>query len=382
MQVASSLTRATADAARCGVTRLADVTGLDRIGMPVFQSVRPCSRALSVHQGKGLTREIAMIGALMEAVESHHAEIFAGDTIIECFDALPVRARAPALSDFASDRQDAPDGRTRIPWVPARRLVDDRLLLVPFDVVSLDCTHQMDPRIDKSSVGLAAHYDRRAATLTAIFEVIERDAEWVWRMQPIEQRSLYRLDPRTVPFAWFQQLHATIARVGLRLTLYEIPAVIALPVFICELVEPGAGGAARHIVYGSAAHDAPEQALLRSVVEAVQSRVTLIAGVRDDIFYLDQTLARADSIGLGLPLPPGRPMRRWGEVEAAFGVPAQSDPIESDPIDLARRLSAAGYPDTAIIDISSPDSDAVVIKAVSPGLASFARERRPAKPRG
>ena len=375
MRVPSSLTAAAADATRCGVTRLADVTGLDRIGMPVFQSVRPRSRALSVHQGKGLSREAAMIGALMEAVESHHAETFAGDTIVECFDALPRRARPAAMADFAADRQDAPDGGTRISWVPARRLVGDRLLLVPFDVVSLDCTHQTDPRIDKSSVGLAAHYDRRAAMLTAIYEVIERDAEWVWRAQPIEQRSRYRLDARSVPFEWFARLHATIQREGIRLTLYEIPAVIHLPVFICELTEPGAGAAARHIVYGSAAHDLPEQALLRSVVEAVQSRATLIAGVRDDIYYMESAHDGADSIGLCLPLPPGLAMRTWADVETAFDAPAQSDPV-----DLAKRLAAAGYPDTAIIDISSHDSEVVVIKAVSPGLGSFARRRREAGP--
>jgi ribosomal protein S12 methylthiotransferase accessory factor len=280
------------------------------------------------------------------------------------------------MADFAADPEDAPDGGTRISWVPARRLVGDSLLLVPFDAVSLDCTQQTDPRIDKSSVGLAAHYDRRAATLTAIYEVIERDAEWAWRGLPIAQRSAFRLDAGSVPFEWFTRLHATIRREGIRLTLYEIPAAIHLPVIICELTEPGAGAAARHIVYGSAAHDLPEQALLRSVVEAVQSRATLIAGVRDDIYYMNGENYGADSIGLGLPLPPGMAMRKWADVEAAFGAP-----LCIDPIDLARRLSVAGYPDTAILDISGRDGNAVVIKAVVPGLGAFARPRREARVR-
>jgi ribosomal protein S12 methylthiotransferase accessory factor len=309
----------------------------------------------------------------MEAVESHHAEIFEAADIVACFESLPHADRATALSDFATDRTDAPDAHMPIAWVRARRLVDDRLLWVPFDVVSLDCAGGPDGRFDKSSVGLAAHHDLRAAMLTAIFEVIERDAEWVWRMQPIARRSRRRLDAGTAPFGWFQRLRARIERQGVRLTLYEIPAVIAVPVFICELIEPGAGGAARHIVYGSAAHVLPEQALLRSVVEAVQSRVTLIAGVRDDIYYRDPAPGGAETIGLGLPLPPGLVMRTWADVEAAFGAPA-----EPDPIDLAARLAAAGYRDTAIVDLSRPEMEAVVVKAVSPGLASFARVRRPA----
>ena len=39
---------------RFGITRLADVTGLDRIGIPVWMAVRPNSKTLAVSQGKGL----------------------------------------------------------------------------------------------------------------------------------------------------------------------------------------------------------------------------------------------------------------------------------------------------------------------------------------
>ena len=57
-----------------GITRLADLTGLDRIGVPVFAAVRPNSRSVATSQGKGLSRDAARVGALMEAVESWHAE--------------------------------------------------------------------------------------------------------------------------------------------------------------------------------------------------------------------------------------------------------------------------------------------------------------------
>lgn len=46
---------------RCGVSRVADVTGLDRIGIPVAIAVRPLARSLSVSQGKGCTLEAAMV---------------------------------------------------------------------------------------------------------------------------------------------------------------------------------------------------------------------------------------------------------------------------------------------------------------------------------
>jgi ribosomal protein S12 methylthiotransferase accessory factor len=42
-----------------GITRLADVTGLDDLGVPVVMAVRPLAATLSVAQGKGATLELA-----------------------------------------------------------------------------------------------------------------------------------------------------------------------------------------------------------------------------------------------------------------------------------------------------------------------------------
>jgi ribosomal protein S12 methylthiotransferase accessory factor len=39
-----------------GITRLANVTGLDVIGIPVYMAVRQNSRSIAVSQGKGLDR--------------------------------------------------------------------------------------------------------------------------------------------------------------------------------------------------------------------------------------------------------------------------------------------------------------------------------------
>ena len=56
------------------ITRIANVTGLDSIGIPVVVVCRPNSRSLSVSQGKGLDLEAAKASALMESIEGYHAE--------------------------------------------------------------------------------------------------------------------------------------------------------------------------------------------------------------------------------------------------------------------------------------------------------------------
>ena len=53
-----------------GITRLGNITGLDRIGIPVVAAIRLNSRSVSASQGKGLD----LPQALMEAVEGFHAE--------------------------------------------------------------------------------------------------------------------------------------------------------------------------------------------------------------------------------------------------------------------------------------------------------------------
>src|SRR5688500_16778254 len=56
--------------AAAGITRIADVTGLDGLGIPVALVVRPNSRAFSVLQGKGLDFTAAKVSGAMEALES------------------------------------------------------------------------------------------------------------------------------------------------------------------------------------------------------------------------------------------------------------------------------------------------------------------------
>jgi hypothetical protein len=45
---------------------------------------------------------------------------------------------------------------------------------------------------------------------------------------------------------------------------------------------------------------------------------------------------------------------------------------------LAWALARAGYPDTAVVDLTRNPGGAIVVKVVAPGLGAFGRGRRPA----
>jgi len=69
-----TLTRALPLAPVMGITRVANVTGLDSVGIPVVMVCRPNSRSVAVSQGKGIDLASARASGLMEAVEQYHAE--------------------------------------------------------------------------------------------------------------------------------------------------------------------------------------------------------------------------------------------------------------------------------------------------------------------
>ncbi len=353
-------------AADCGVTRLADITGLDRIGISVFQAVRPLGRALSVHQGKGLTPDAARVGALMEAVESDHAERFDGERRTAAFAALPSDERAPSLGDFAEDRAETPDAGEPIAWTPARRLRDGSRLWAPFDCVSLDYTYRADERLDRSSNGLGAGVDLPAAISTALLELLERDAFWRWANLDEAARAETEIDGDTLPLPWWRILVRKLDGLGMDARLWSATPLIAAVVIVCEIVEPLGNGERRRSV-GAACRLDFAAAVAAAVAEAAQSRLTTIAGVRDDILGPDPTVRPPGALGLAFPLPPTVAPLDWRT--AAAGEPL----ADADVIGLARALADAGHRDAAIVDLSRAGSPVRVVKAFAPGLAAFAR---------
>lgn len=355
--------RAAADA---GVTRLADVTRLDRLGLPVWQAVRPMSRALSVHQGKGVSDADARIGALLEAVESDCAERFESEGPICRFDALPEDHRATALADFALDRDEPPPARETYRWVEADDLVSGGALCLPFDLVSLDFTRAVPSAFDRSSNGVATGATRDEAIAVALQEIVERDAVTEWSAHGLIActESVLRLE--TVPFDWLHAWCDRLREADSPARFYYVPSITGTPVFVCELNDVGKDAAAYRAVHGRGCHPLPEVALFKALAEAIQSRATFIAGARDDILPSDYARhAGGVIVAYGLPLASGMRGVRWSDIERG--------PAGVNAILMA--LAEAGYPQIAMVELGTPHGLHVVRTFVC-GLGSMDRRRR------
>lgn len=353
---------AAAAAKQCGVTRLADITGLDRVGLPVWQAVRPEGRALSVHQGKGCSPLTAKIGALCEAIESHCAEHVEADGPRASFSSLSAEQRAPDLSDYCVDRGRLTDANEVIAWCEATDIVSGAPHYLPHALVSLDFRAGLPNRIERVSAGTGAGATEADAVKVALLELIERDAVAGWQQLGRNEQTATSLDLGNVPFDWFQTWREQMRVLHIELEAFELASIVGVPTFMCIIGGAEEFGPAYRRFSGTAAHPDAEQALFKALAEALQSRLTLIAGVRDDIlpsYYERHATSRKSP---HWP-PPGT--RRWGKASGPRDVP-----------DWAEALARQGYAQIAVKRLDRGLDGIAVGKAFIPGLGSLTRTRR------
>jgi len=358
---------ARAAAAEAGVTRLADLTGLDRIGFPVWQAVRPLSRALSVHQGKGSRTADAQIGALLEAVESHCAEGFEAEGPVCRWDALPPTERAPLLADFGVTGQAPLLADHPVRWVEARDLLTDRRLHLPFLTASLDFTWGDQLPFDRASNGVATGARREEALATALHEFVERDAVVEWAARGLLACTASTLEHDSVPHDWFHHWLERLRSLAIWPRFYAIPTLTRSPLFACVLEDLSRDALAYRGNAGHGCHPDPEVALFKALAEAIQARATYLAGAREDLLHAYRAApAGTLLVRYGLPPPDGMRGVRWSDLS--------DGPVGSQALAVA--LAAAGYPQVATLDLAEPER-LHVVRVFVPGLGSESRRRRP-----
>ena len=347
-----------APALAAGVTRVADLTGVDRLGVPVVQAVRPAGRSLSIAMGKGGDLAAAATGAIMEAVEHHCAESRHPD-VAPC----AARTMPPAAADFAAGLGLPP--HIAVPWVDATDLASGEAMPVPFAAVTLDFTRNEDTGLRVNSNGLAAGRTQTDALLAATGELVERDrfARWL-RGDPLA-RAGARLDPVTIEDAACTALIHRIGDAGCSLLAWDLTAAGGLPVVAAAIVEGGAGPPALPPTFGVAARFDPHAALRAAIEEAAQSRAGLIVGARDDLrleHYAAPAAATARMLLETLAVLPGR--RR---PEGPGPIPGRD--AVARLAWLVARLRADGVGRMLAVDLTRPEIGVPVVKVIVPALA-------------
>jgi ribosomal protein S12 methylthiotransferase accessory factor len=366
---------------KMGITRLANVTGLDSIGIPVVLACRPNSRSLAVSQGKGLELDAAKASAVMETTESYHAENIILPLRLGTFHDL--RARECVVDVDAIPRPFGSAFRSDLPllWIEGDDWLQRERVWVPFQIVHTVYTTSM--RFDLncftcSSNGLASGNHLLEAASHAICEVIERDADARFSRLFETEQEARRVDLTTVDDPDCQNVLARYVRAGVAVAVWDTTSDVGVASFRC-LITDRSDDLLRPVspTMGMGCHPVRHIALLRALTEAAQSRLTVISGARDDAprqEYIVATEATNRDIMRRRALIEGeRPFCRTPSFE--------TDTFEEDVAWELGQLRRAGRDRVVLVDLTLPDIGLAVVRAVIPGMefeSGAAGRRRPA----
>lgn len=350
-----------------GITRVANVTGLDRIGIPVAIAVRPNSRSVSIAQGKGQSEQLARASAVMEAAETWHAEQL-GDRVR--YATLREAKTDCSVADLAAlprtNRTLADD--EPIGWVEAIDLYLQTRYWVPAELVHTDYTipsARGSGYFLASTNGLASGNHMLEAMSAAICELVERDAVALWHARPPQLRAASHLKSASITDAACEALLGRYATAGMQVRMWDVTSDIGIPAFLCWIREAdGTSGSPGNTFAGAGCHPDPAVALSRALTEAAQTRLNVIVGARDDLPTDYQVRAAAavgpvllDAFAASLPAV---------DFDAIAGF--RSDDLADDVRWELSCLRRAGLSQVIVVDLTNTEIGIPVIRAVIPGL--------------
>jgi putative methanogenesis marker protein 1 len=279
MPPAETLERIKSVIPEVGITRVADISGLDRVGLPVFSAIRPSAAdgAISVYAGKGVTESEARVSVIMEAVERFSAEVenFTQQLLFDSYENLSADNSALNPADLILPGHLSPD--TKIEWFPSWDLLNDEEVLVPANAVFHPYRpHQGRWQLFRSNTnGLASGNVIEEAIFHGLMEVVERDAVSI---AEINRNPGIGLDVGVGPAG---DIIKKFEAQEIRVQLWWVPTDTGTPTIVAASDDEKMRDAAL-LVMGAGSHTDPQIAALRALTEAAQSRATQIHGARED----------------------------------------------------------------------------------------------------
>jgi len=349
-----------------GISRVADITGLDRIGIPVVTACRPNSRSLSVFQGKGTSLDAARVSAVMEAYETWCAESIDRPLRLASLDEMRFAHPIGEIEALPVATVEPLDPGRPLLWIEAQDLIGGAAEWLPFELVHANYALPEPPHSQvfaATTNGLASGNTREEALLHALMEVIERDALTLWKLGPEAWRSTTAVRLETVADPVCRWLLDRFAAAAIDVAVFDVTSDLGIPAFMALIDD--ASGTTGAPELGSGAHPAPEVALARALTEAAQARATFIAGAREDIpdeDYDPAALAerRRAARGILAGLQPQRDFAAIASVEAAS--------FAADIEATLAALQRAGLGRALAVDVGKPAFGLAVVRVVVPGL--------------
>jgi len=400
VSAAETINRVAQAAESLGVTRLADITGLDRVGIPVYSSVVPRSDdILSVYSGKGARLVDAQVGALMEAIERQTALKARPACIEGSFSDLSQKRNVLDPNRVNQKLTDGYSEQRVYSWIEGIDIVSGEACWVPAKLAGYLWDNVPHPScFDMNDTnGVASGNCREEAICHALCELAERDA---WTMAELGAHKLPR-QRRSLAFGVgakdgpddlelfpcldldSNELLDRFHRADLFPVVRDITSELGVPAIFASVADDRlAGFPMAHS--GLGAHPNVNVALRRALTELAQSRCVDIQGVREDLLPPDEV---SDSFALHTRRISAIDLNSWylGQSKKRrklTEIPSRAHgSIDEDMEFLLDRFAACGLHQIIVIDFTPPMVPYSVVRVIVPGIEFWATDHGRLGPR-
>jgi thioglycine synthase len=384
-----------------GVTRIGDITHLDRLGIPNYSVVLPGTEDyIWVYSGKGFTKTQAKASGLMEAIEryaslpsSHDHHLIRGslNELSRKYNLLsPEDVCEPLAFHYRDDMI--------MDFIPGFDLISSEEIFVPAALVLFRYIANgpaINPFSFSHTNGLASGNVLEEAVCHALCEVVERDAASLAELRSssipfhlikvlvndlrskgypvkgltsdvmVDEPNLFpMLHLEDLPFQPASNLVDRFRTANISLIIKDITSDIGIPTFIAasaEWLTQDYG----YLAEGTGTHPDARVALVRAITELSQTRAANIQGARDDLRKIKYIGENSEDKRSWQFMNSDRKVA-FSEVESYY-----NENILDDIRLIINRLRAVGLKRAIVVDLTLPWIGIPVIRAIVPGLETF-----------
>ena len=386
---------------KIGISRIANITDLDRLKIPNYSAVLPGTEDyIWVYGGKGPTKNHAKASAIMESIErfSSLPKNYPYKLIRGSYGELSKSYNVLKYDDVIEPLSFSLDDKMIMDYCMGFDLLNEKSILVPAPLVIFKYVPKppsVNPYAFYHTNGLASGNVIEEAICHAFCEVIERDSTSISEfvssafqfhiLRTIENSfiqygiNLNNIDSRKfiddntifsdvimsdIANRYCQNLLKRFETCQIPLIVKDITSDLGIPTFIASSVE-WINHDYGYLVEGQGTHPDSRIALIRSITEVSQSRAANIQGSRDDLRKIKYNLDDSDDKRSWQFIKSTKQIK-FSEVRSFY-----NDDILDDVKLILSKLKEKGLEKAIIVNLTNPTLGIPVVRAIVPGLETF-----------
>jgi thioglycine synthase len=384
-----------------GISRIANITDMDRLKIPNYSSVLPGTEDyIWVYGGKGPTKNHAKASAIMESIERFSAlqRNYTFKVIQGSYEELSKSYNILTYDEVIEPLSFTLDNKMIMDYCMGYDLLNEKDILVPAPLVIFKYMPKppsVNPYAFYHTNGLASGNVIEEAICHALCEVIERDStsisEFVSsafqyhilrtiensfiqngiKLNTIESKKFIDdngiypdVDLNNIDSEQIKYLLKRFENCQITINIKNITSDLGIPTFIASSVE-WINHDYGYLVEGHGAHPDSRIALIRAITEVSQSRAANIQGSRDDLRKMKYDFEDSDDKRSWQFMKSTKNIK-FSDIESFYN----EDILDDIKLILAK-LKKKGLNKSIIVNLTNPKLNIPVVRALVPGLETF-----------